>query len=67
VDQHCRVEYTAHLLLVVVLIGLLKTGVMLFIAVRIRDVPLLTIGDAVSSFLTDPEPKTKACVYSTDP
>jgi hypothetical protein len=59
VDQHCRVEYTAHLLLVVVLIGLLKTGVMLFIAFRIRDVPLLTIGDAVSSFLTDPEPKTK--------
>lgn len=59
IEQHCRVEYSAHLLLVVVLIGLLKTTTMLYIAFRIRDVPLLTIGDAVSSFLTSPESKTK--------
>lgn len=59
IEQHCRLEYSAPLMLVVVLIGLLKTGTMLYIAFRIRDEPMLTIGDAVSSFLTLPDPKTK--------
>lgn len=59
IDQHCRLEYSAPLMLVVVLIGLLKTATMLYIAFRIRDVPMLTIGDAVSSFLAVPDAKTK--------
>lgn len=59
VDQHCRLEYSAYLLLLVALIGLVKTAVMVFIIFKIQDTPLLTIGDAVSSFLTVPEPRTK--------
>lgn len=59
IDQHCRLEYSAPLMLVVVLIGLLKTGTMLYIAFKVSDEPLLTIGDAVSSFLTSPDPRTK--------
>lgn len=59
VEQHCRLEYSVHLVLVVVLIGLLKTITMLYIAFQVQDVPLLTIGDAVSSFLAIPDVKTQ--------
>jgi len=58
-DQHCRLQYSAPLMLVVVLIGLLKTGTMLYIAFMVPDEPMLTIGDAISSFLTFPDPRTK--------
>jgi hypothetical protein len=57
--QHCRLEYSAQLLLVVVIIGGLKTITMLYIAFWLEDVPILTIGDAVSSFLTTPDANTK--------
>jgi hypothetical protein len=57
--QHCRLEYSAQLLLVVVIIGALKTAIMLFIAFWLKDVPILTIGDAVFSFLSAPVGNTK--------
>jgi hypothetical protein len=57
--QHCRLEYSAQLLLVVVIIGGLRTITMLYIAFSLEDVPILTIGDAVSSFLTTPDANTK--------
>lgn len=59
IEQHCRLEYSVHLVLVVVLTGLLKTSTMLYIAFWVHDVPMLTIGDAVSSFLAVPDEKTK--------
>lgn len=59
VDQHCRLQYSVPLMLVVVMIGLLKTGTMLYITFMVPDEPMLTIGDAVSSFLTFPDPRTK--------
>ena len=63
IDQHCRLEYSAHLVLVVVLIGLVKTTTMLYIAFGVGDVPMLTIGDAVSSFLSLPDLKTKGMCF----
>jgi hypothetical protein len=59
VDQHCRLQYSAPLMLVVVMIGLLKTGTMLYIAFVVSDEPMLTIGDAISSFLAFPDLRTR--------
>ncbi|KAF2127575.1 hypothetical protein P153DRAFT_398181 [Dothidotthia symphoricarpi CBS 119687] len=59
IDQHCRLQYSVHLVIVVIIIGLLKTVAMLFISFRISDTPMMTIGDAVSSFLIRPDATTK--------
>ena len=59
IEQRCRLEYSIHLVLIVVLIGLLKTATMLYVAFWVDDTPMLTIGDAISSFLTLPDMKTK--------
>jgi hypothetical protein len=67
-EQNCRLEYSAHLVLVVLLMGLLKMVVVLYIALKVDDVPLLTIGDTVSSFLHRPEAKTEGmCLLERRP
>ena len=38
---------------------------MFYIAFRIRDEPLMTMGDAVASFLRDEDPTTKNMCLST--
>ncbi|KAF2792549.1 hypothetical protein K505DRAFT_52400 [Melanomma pulvis-pyrius CBS 109.77] len=63
ITEKCQLSLSIHLALVVLAIGVIKTGVMLYIALRFREKPLLTIGDAVASFLQRPDEFTKlACL-----
>lgn len=59
IEQHCHLEYSAHILLIVGFMGILKFATMLYVTIGIHDTPLLTIGDAVASFLTIPDGNTK--------
>lgn len=63
ITEQCQLGLSIHLALVVLAMGIIKTGVMLYIALRFREKPLLTIGDAVASFLQRPDEFTKlACL-----
>lgn len=65
IEQRCRLKYSVHLVVVVVVIGFLKAAAMLYIALWVHDTPIMTIGDAVSSFLAAPDPATKGmCLLS---
>jgi hypothetical protein len=44
---------------------IVKAGLMFYVAFNMRDEPLLTMGDAVASFLEKEDPTTKQMCLST--
>ncbi|KAF7516602.1 hypothetical protein PCG10_002055 [Penicillium crustosum] len=65
--EHCQLLYSPPICIIIMLTGCAKVAAM-FIAARIgrgRSPPLLTIGDAVASFLTNPDPTTKGLCWLT--
>ncbi|MCJ1376967.1 hypothetical protein MMC17_000057 [Xylographa soralifera] len=65
VSEICRFEFTMQLLIAVILCNLIK-AICMAITVWQQKVPtLVTIGDAISSFLNSPDPTTiKNCMMS---
>lgn len=55
VTQHCRLQYSTELTAIIIALNILKSAVLLYIWLGISNAPLLTIGDAVASFLTRPD------------
>lgn len=45
--------------MIVIACNLLKTTILLFVWLAIQDAPILTIGDAIASFLSHPDPFSK--------
>ncbi|KAL2821811.1 hypothetical protein BDW59DRAFT_163993 [Aspergillus cavernicola] len=67
-EERCRLNYSPPICIVVCLSGFMKV-VTMFLAARLhgrrRSPPFLTVGDAVASFLTRPDPTTKGmCLMS---
>lgn len=65
--EHCQLLYSPPICIVIMLAGCAKVAAM-FLAARIgrgRSPPLLTVGDAVASFLTNPDPTTKGLCWLT--
>ncbi|USP77958.1 uncharacterized protein yc1106_05232 [Curvularia clavata] len=63
--EECKVHLTLHLAVVVTALSLIKAVVIISLSQRLRESPLVTIGDAVASFLSTPEPSTKdMCLVS---
>lgn len=59
VPERCSYSGNIPILAVVVGCNALKIVVMLFVALRLKDNPLITIGDAIESFLNAPDPTTR--------
>lgn len=59
IPQQCRLQSSIHIAITVIVLNSVKALVMLVLATCIRDRPLLTIGDALASFLDRPDPYTK--------
>lgn len=59
IEQHCRLLYSSGLLITVIVLNAFKVFIMLYLAFGILETPLMTIGDAISSFLQRPDPTTK--------
>lgn len=57
--QHCKLQYSFPLTMVVIVFNIVKTSVLLYMWLGISEVPLLTIGDAIASFLRRPDPCTR--------
>lgn len=65
--SHCKVRYSPVFTILAVVANLVKTGILLFIWLGTSNVPLLTIGDAIASFLHLPDPHThRACLLTAD-
>ncbi|KAJ5669760.1 hypothetical protein N7462_010830 [Penicillium macrosclerotiorum] len=63
--EHCQLLYSPPICIAIMIAGAIKVTAM-FLAARIsqhRSPPLLTIGDAVASFMTRPDPTTKGMCW----
>ncbi|XPT03930.1 hypothetical protein M3J09_013016 [Ascochyta lentis] len=64
-EPHCKLYFEPGIAIVVTVLNLVKAALMFFIAFRVYDDPLITIGDALASFLNKPDPTTtKMCLLS---
>jgi len=57
--EHCKLQFSLHIALLVIILNLLKATVMLILAFSVKERPLMTMGDAVSSFLQQPDSTTE--------
>lgn len=67
VDERCRLQFSLPILVVVVICNLIKLVCMAFTLFGGKDEPLITIGDAIASFLDDPDSTTHGrCLSSKE-
>ena len=52
INQQCTVEFSLQLAVVVIIFNVLKASVLVYTFLAVKENPLLTMGDAVSSFLS---------------
>ncbi|KAH7551297.1 hypothetical protein BM1_09613 [Bipolaris maydis] len=63
--SRCKVRFNSTILVIVTVVNFLKAILMFYIVFKPFDQPLLTMGDAVASFLDDPDPSTRdMCLLS---
>ena len=64
IEQQCSYNGNIPIILTVIVCNTVKVIVMLIVAVRLTDDPLITIGDAIESFLEVPDKTTKdLCLF----
>jgi hypothetical protein len=67
VQQHCRVQFTPQVAYTVIVFNLAKALILLFTFFFIKENPLMTVGDAISSFLHRRDETTKRlCLMSKE-
>lgn len=59
VRQFCKLQYSFPLTMVVITFNLVKSAILCYMWFGMREAPILTIGDAITSFLRRPDPHTK--------
>ncbi|KAL4889597.1 hypothetical protein BDV59DRAFT_210270, partial [Aspergillus ambiguus] len=57
--QHCKLQYSFPLIVLIIAFNSVKTCILCYMWLGIKDDPILTIGDAISSFLRRPDPYTQ--------
>ena len=58
VEEHCKVQFSGAIMVVVLVCNLCKMIVMGYIALERPSEPLVTVGDAIASFLNQPDVTT---------
>jgi len=67
VDEHCKVQFSVTVMVIVICCNFVKMIVMAFIAWKRPTEPLMTLGDAIASFLDEPDPTTRGnCLAAKD-
>ncbi|KAL4889864.1 hypothetical protein BDV59DRAFT_185642 [Aspergillus ambiguus] len=59
IDERCQLSFSPPICLIIICCSIIKLVCMLLAARDDREDVLLTVGDAISSFLTRPDPTTK--------
>ncbi|KAE8423068.1 hypothetical protein BDV36DRAFT_290877 [Aspergillus pseudocaelatus] len=64
---HCKLQYSLYLVVIVIAFNIVKAIVLCYVAFNLKDSPLLTTGDAVSSFLRAPDQCSRGrCLLSME-
>ncbi|RYN78863.1 hypothetical protein AA0120_g10887 [Alternaria tenuissima] len=64
-DPTCKLHFEPTIGTIVTILNFVKAGVMFYVAFLVRDEPLMTMGDAVASFLERPDPTSKnRCLWA---
>ena len=58
VEEHCKLQFSGAIMMVVIGCNLCKMAIMGYIAWKRPLEPLVTVGDAIASFLDEPDPTT---------
>lgn len=67
VDEDCMLQFSLPIMLVVIICNLIKTACMVCVALGELSQPLVVIGDAIASFLRQPDPRTQnICLAGKD-
>jgi hypothetical protein len=59
IEETCKLQFSIHVACIVLAINLFKAIVMVSLALSFKEKPLLTVGDAIASFLTNEDEETK--------
>lgn len=59
--KHCKLQFSLQIVIVVIVINTLKIIRMMYVVFGLTETPLMTIGDAIASFLNEKDPTTKGC------
>lgn len=63
--ERCTVQASLHIAVIVICLNFVKAIVMFGTAFGMKDTPLMTIGDAVESYIENPDPSTEGmCIVS---
>ncbi|KAL8645139.1 MAG: hypothetical protein Q9226_007434 [Calogaya cf. arnoldii] len=65
VEEHCRLQFSLALLAVVIISNFIKATCMILMVYRHDATPLITLGDAIASFLDDPDTTTQGNCIAT--
>jgi hypothetical protein len=65
VPEKCSYNGNIPIVAIVLVANLIKLVGMLYVAFRLRDAPLITVGDAVESFLNEPDRTTRGMCLLT--
>ena len=64
--QKCSLQYSVPLTLATVLCNVVKTCVLLYLWIGVKEAPILTVGDAIASFLCRQDPYSKGMCLPSD-
>ncbi|KAF4543024.1 uncharacterized protein LTHEOB_7278 [Lasiodiplodia theobromae] len=65
VEPQCSFNVSLTLLTVVIIFNLIKVSCIALVVLRIKDKPLITVGDAVATFIEEPDDSTRGlCLVS---
>ncbi|PLB49785.1 hypothetical protein P170DRAFT_510249 [Aspergillus steynii IBT 23096] len=63
--QHCKLEYSLTVTIILIVINVLNALILGYVALGSKESPLLTVGDAIASFLNQPVTSTQnKCFHS---
>lgn len=64
--QRCSLQYSVPLTLATVLCNVVKACILLYLWIGVKEAPILTVGDAIVSFLCCPDPYSKGMCLPSD-
>ncbi|MCJ1283445.1 hypothetical protein MMC26_002774 [Xylographa opegraphella] len=60
-EEHCKLQFSLYLIVIVIIFNFIKAILMAYLAFGLTASPMMTIGDAIASFLNDTDGSTKGC------
>lgn len=64
-DEHCQLNFSVSIMVIVIIVNMIKAVVMITTVLKLRAPALATVGDAIATFLDEPDPTTKSMCLAT--